>query len=159
MKHCSNCKVELTDETGYRRKQGPDAGAFKNLCRDCGSKASSSWAKRNPERHNANGKNWNLKHPSGRLAILRKYNRDFRDRLNSLKSERPCYDCGGTFPPEAMDFDHVRGEKAFGVSVGAGKGWDEVRKEIDKCDLVCACCHRVRTQKRFCVCLTTPSNP
>jgi hypothetical protein len=60
----------------------------------------------------------------------------------------PCVDCSGSFPPCAMDFDHVRGEKLFSLSRAANKNISKCREEIAKCDLVCANCHRVRTTLR-----------
>lgn len=147
--NCSHCGVELNDENGYRVKRGREAGKLKSLCRPCGRKASRAWAQENPEKHAAACLSWNNKNPAKRTEISRRYIHKFRGKLNSLKSERPCYDCGGNFQPECMDFDHVSGEKLFTVSAMEGKPWDSVRAEIDKCQLVCACCHRIRTQKRF----------
>jgi len=59
-----------------------------------------------------------------------------------------CTDCGRTYHPEAMDFDHVRGEKLFELSSSGGRTLAAVRAEREKCDLVCSNCHRVRTVKR-----------
>ena len=62
----------------------------------------------------------------------------------------PCKDCGGCWPPVAMDFDHVRGEKVVNIAELVRKGkLAQLIPELDKCDLVCAGCHRVRTQKRI----------
>ena len=64
----------------------------------------------------------------------------------------PCMDCEGRFPPEAMDFDHRDpATKEFSVSSAAhhGIGWDRILAEIEKCDIVCANCHRVRTKRRM----------
>lgn len=49
-----------------------------------------------------------------------------------------------------MDFDHVRGEKSYDVSkmVQLAFGLETIKFEIGKCDLVCANCHRVRTELR-----------
>lgn len=61
-------------------------------------------------------------------------------------------DCGGHFPPEAMDYDHRPGEQKVanvGQMVGGRYGVDAVLAEIAKCDLVCAVCHRIRTKKRL----------
>lgn len=70
-------------------------------------------------------------------------------KLNLLKMDRPCYDCGGTFPLECMDWDHLPGkEKLFTVSEGKSKSIESVVDEINKCQLVCANCHRVRTCSR-----------
>jgi len=67
-------------------------------------------------------------------------------RVKELKN-KPCMDCGGRFPACAMDFDHVRGKKKFGVTESTRK-WGTVLKEAKKCDLVCSNCHRIRTDKR-----------
>lgn len=58
-----------------------------------------------------------------------------------------CTDCGGTFHPEAMQFDHV-GEKFAAVSSMLTYGIDRILAEVAKCELVCANCHAVRTHKR-----------
>ena len=58
-------------------------------------------------------------------------------------------DCKGSFPPECMDFDHVRGEKNFTIGRGYKMSIPKVKKEIDKCDVVCSNCHRIRTKKRI----------
>ena len=61
----------------------------------------------------------------------------------------PCGDCGQTFPPECMDFDHREGEvKSFDIGKSPGRAPEVLRAEIAKCDLVCANCHRIRTRAR-----------
>ena len=63
--------------------------------------------------------------------------------------DKLCMDCGGRFPPEAMDFDHVRGKKLFTIGGGAaGRSLKALHAEMAKCDVVCANCHRVRTKQR-----------
>jgi len=78
----------------------------------------------------------------------KKYERkfeDFKAVINKLK-DVPCQDCGQKFPPEAMDFDHRAGEtKLFNVGCGYSYTIANVIAEIDKCDIVCANCHRIRT--------------
>ena len=79
------------------------------------------------------------------------YNRERRDRrqavLDELKSV-PCADCGGTFPPICMDFDHL-GDKSFSVSRASTRSIDTVLAEVAKCEVVCANCHRIRTASRL----------
>lgn len=72
--------------------------------------------------------------------------------LREMKSH-PCLDCGKTYPPEVMEFDHVpeRGKKK--VSISTLKGTRKLtaktfKEELAKCDLVCANCHKLRTHKR-----------
>jgi hypothetical protein len=72
-----------------------------------------------------------------------------RGLIDSLKRGN-CVDCGRSFPPCAMDFDHLEDNKEFDVgnSVRDLPNVKKVMEEIAKCDLVCACCHRVRTYNR-----------
>lgn len=74
---------------------------------------------------------------------------DRRALLAKAKSG-PCADCGKRYPPVVMDFDHRPGERKFlHVSGFATSVSDElVLREIAKCDLVCANCHRIRTFTR-----------
>ena len=61
--------------------------------------------------------------------------------------ERPCIDCGES-DPIVLEFDHLT-DKAFDVSAGLRTHkWETVLQEIDKCEVVCANCHRRRTARR-----------
>lgn len=69
--------------------------------------------------------------------------------LRSLKAGRPCHDCGRTFAPEAMQWDHLPGAAKLGdVSTLRGRSKQEILDEIAKCELVCANCHVLRTFRR-----------
>jgi NADPH-dependent glutamate synthase beta subunit-like oxidoreductase len=79
-----------------------------------------------------------------------KYNRQRRDATKAMIAEAksvPCADCNKTFPPCCMDFDHVIGEKIDDISRLARYGYDSSKllREIEKCEVVCANCHRIRT--------------
>jgi hypothetical protein len=86
-----------------------------------------------------------------RISARARHRRSYiqrRLRVNGLKNH-PCMDCGGSFPPECMDFDHVRGRKLFSVGMSLDHHpWPKLLVEIKKCDLVCANCHRIRTTRR-----------
>jgi len=73
--------------------------------------------------------------------------RAFREWLNELK-RKPCQDCGRTRHHAAMDFDYARGTKITQIADMWSWGRQRVIDEITKCDLVCANCHRERTQVR-----------
>lgn len=77
---------------------------------------------------------------------------DVRQKLQEVKN-KPCFDCGGKFIPFQMDFDHRPDEKKsedVSVMVAREFSWKSIQAEIDKCDLVCANCHRLRTYNRMC---------
>ena len=111
---------------------------------------------------NAYMRKWKALHPDRVMDIKRRYRKAHPEKENAWNAERkrrtyewlaelksrPCADCGGTFPPYVMDFDHVGTDKSFTISrkIGANKG--TLLSEIEKCDLVCANCHRIRTKRR-----------
>jgi hypothetical protein len=73
-----------------------------------------------------------------------------RATLEFLRQLRrvPCNDCGGTFEPHQMDFDHRDpSTKAFNVTASRAMLMkrDRLLAEIAKCDIVCANCHSIRT--------------
>lgn len=71
-----------------------------------------------------------------------------REKLQALK-DVPCMDCGVKYPPYVMDFDHRDGSlKEFTISKHLNRAWKEVLAEVEKCDVVCANCHRIRTFSR-----------
>ena len=50
-----------------------------------------------------------------------------------------------------MDFDHVKGKKVDNISNMAriGRGINEIKKEIKKCEILCSNCHRMRTWNKM----------
>ncbi|MEK7550160.1 MAG: hypothetical protein AAB535_00020 [Patescibacteria group bacterium] len=87
-----------------------------------------------------------------KLAILRrnKYKLLMRVYINKIKNKQ-CMDCGKKYPPYVMDFDHrIAKNKYIDIGRMIGGGWskEKVDNEIEKCDLICSNCHRVRTHKK-----------
>ena len=77
--------------------------------------------------------------------------RQIRIEFVRAQKDRPCADCGGRFHYAVMEFDHVRGAKLGNVATMAHKGvsLERLKTEIEKCELVCANCHRLRTWSRL----------
>jgi hypothetical protein len=82
--------------------------------------------------------------------LSKRQGREKREWLKKLKLEAGCVDCGYRAHPDALDFDHLpEFEKSFAVSRGASsKSWDTLKKEVDKCVVRCANCHRIKTSQR-----------
>lgn len=63
----------------------------------------------------------------------------------------PCITCGEK-DPIVLEFDHVdRGDKILSIArmVNNCADWSTVEKEIGKCNVLCANCHRRRTHKQL----------
>jgi hypothetical protein len=75
-----------------------------------------------------------------------RHNADILDQLRSV----PCSDCGGSFPQCCMDFDHLDpATKRDGVTrMISHASLERILAEVDKCEIVCANCHRARTYRR-----------
>lgn len=74
--------------------------------------------------------------------VIREYIRDYL-------LEHPCVDCGN---PNiiVLEFDHVRGEKKYELArmKFCSYSLKTIQKEIDKCEVRCANCHRIVTYNR-----------
>ena len=105
------------------------------------------WAA-NGDRYRVAAASWRLENRGSILDYYKSRRVEYNEFLNPLKSGRPCQDCGGIFPTYCMEFDHVRGNKRFNLGKMANHRREAVLEELDKCELVCCACHRIRTQVR-----------
>lgn len=136
MKICSICKLEKSLSDFSKAPTKKDGYSYK--CKECQRKYSKTWYSHNSVNHIKNvGQN----------------NRKYRDRLEKivfdyLKSH-PCVDCGED-DIFVLDFDHVRGIKRAPISNLVHRKWTEASfwKEINKCEIRCANCHRRQTNLR-----------
>lgn len=72
-----------------------------------------------------------------------------RDFVRTYLETHPCLDCTES-DPVCLDFDHVRGEKLGNICdmVYSSCRLETIQREIEKCDVRCANCHRKITAKR-----------
>lgn len=92
------------------------------------------------------------------MANRERYIEQARVSKQKLRLERPtylmeffeshsCVDCGER-DPVVLEFDHLP-EKSFAIGQAlTRKRWQTILKEIEKCEVVCANCHRRRTARR-----------
>jgi hypothetical protein len=73
-----------------------------------------------------------------------------RSILQAIKVERGCADCGYNANPVALEFDHRPGEvKSLSIGRAVSQaGIQRLLAEVEKCDVVCANCHRIRSFNR-----------
>ncbi len=133
---CAGCGwTGPEDAFGWRDREN---GRRRSRCRTCVAAQQARWYAGRAEAHRERN----------RTARSARY-RENRQLVDQLKS-RACADCGQRHPPEAMDFDHVRGSKTTDIGSAVWQlGADALMTEIAKCEVVCANCHRVRTTERL----------
>ncbi len=79
-----------------------------------------------------------------------KYKRGLAMKIKNYKQGLACYNCGYSkethpdFSPKALEFHHHRKDKTFSVAnaVGQGFGFETIKKEMDKCLILCCRCHK-----------------
>lgn len=141
MKKCSKCGLEKPASNFYQRKSGIRSGEYYEKCKDC---------------YKSRGRNYYHANRERQLNLAKerkqRYIEERRTLLEKLKN-KPCDDCGIIYPPWVMDYDHRDGKTKIGnVSFLVFRklvNFDKIQEEIEKCDLVCANCHRERTYKRI----------
>lgn len=135
MKTCTKCNTEKPVSSF-----GMKLGNLHSWCREClAAYARERYSSSSDLRRNAVAR---AKRNREKLRIT------FRRILKEIKAS-PCVDCGRSYNPWVMQFDHLHG-KLFNIAHAAETGASELklRAEIAKCELVCANCHADRTHRR-----------
>jgi hypothetical protein len=71
------------------------------------------------------------------------------DRINRIKLDKGCIDCGYSEHAEALDFDHRDPSlKVADIAAMLNCTWAAIMAELAKCDVRCAICHRVKTHRK-----------
>ena len=92
---------------------------------------------------------WYKKNSARRKELVVTNKKRLLNLIQNYKVCNGCADCGYNSHAEALDFDHLR-DKKFNIASAPRKGysWERILIEINKCEVVCANCHRVRTKIR-----------
>lgn len=136
-KYCATCKKHKHVEEFNKNKSKPDG--LNSICRKCSNKHSKLYYKINNEKIKKQI------HESRRKRI-----EENRNKIYEYYITHPCVDCGEC-DPVVLEFDHVKGKKWKNISllVSDGSSWNIIKKEIKKCDVRCANCHRRKTAKDY----------
>jgi len=127
MKVCNKCKIEKEEiDFAFRNKE---KGILQGICRIC---------KRIIDNNDY--------HREGRKISIRKAVKKLRlktkDFIDDFKKNRQCTKCGDK-RFYVLDFHHIS-NKEFEIAMAHSRGISKERllKELDKCELLCANCHR-----------------
>lgn len=74
--------------------------------------------------------------------------RRYRTKVAAVQYKGGCCNkCGWSGPVAAFEFHHKDDNKEFAIGTAANKSWSVIKKEIDKCELLCSNCHRIEHSK------------
>jgi hypothetical protein len=101
---------------------------------------------RDKEKQKAAQRMWYERNRDSVLEKIKNHRRTIKAFVLQYKLENSiCVDCGISYPPHVLDFDHLR-DKSFQIGRGSkSKSLQSVKEEIEKCEIVCSNCHRHRT--------------
>lgn len=90
-------------------------------------------------------KNNKDKHIKKVKEVREKYRSKVDLLIKQFLQANPCIDCGNN-DIRVLEFDHI-GEKSFGLASVKRRGFSlkKIKEEIDKCEVRCANCHRIKT--------------
>ena len=128
-KICTKCFiVKPIDEFGWKSRL---RGIRHAVCKECTAKRSSAWYYANQDRQKENVKRNN-----------QNYREQARQFILDYLLVHPCSICGEA-DPRVLEFHH-EGQKENEVSrlMGRGATLDALKREVAKCSVVCANCHR-----------------
>lgn len=110
-------------------------------------------AYRNVEDRKAASKRHYYANKPSYLERNKKYRRTINIFVRDLKEKSPCTDCGINYPYYVIDSDHLDDKKGTISALSATGRIAALKKEkeieIEKCEIVCANCHRIRTHERL----------
>lgn len=135
MKTCSKCKENKPLDSFGLQSNGPHGRA--SWCKACkNDQVKARYASNAEVREKAK-------------AYSRARHKQNAERISEYKLSRGCADCGYKDHPAALEFDHLpQHTKSFNISKKTSYDWDSLQAEIDKCEVVCANCHAIRTAER-----------
>lgn len=139
-KTCNKCKLEKSDNDFFFRDKSNNKRH--NLCKEC------YGTSRRGKEHYLKYKDEYVARAMARNAIVRDEN--FFHLMDFLSGKK-CVDCGES-DIVVFEFDHRDPSiKKYTVSRMLSKAlsWKTILTEIDKCDIICANCHKRRTAKQF----------
>jgi hypothetical protein len=131
--NCPRCDGKLVEYKTTQKSMYKDkVYLYPRIIKHC-AQCVSQWRKDNPEK----AKEHSTRAQQVKAKVIR------------VTKEKPCLDCCFEYPSYVMDFDHVRGLKVFNIGQDYSRmSMAQLKEEIQKCEVVCSNCHRIRTHKR-----------
>lgn len=136
-KKCTKCKQEKLDSEFNKNKKKLDG--LQTICKLCSRARSKQYYRDNIDKH---------KIETIRRGLERKEKN--QEKIKQLLQENCCQDCG-IKDWRLLEFDHLPQFDKFKTICELNNqkyGWETIKKEINKCEIVCANCHRLRTIAR-----------
>ena len=116
------------------------------------------WYQKNKEKKQEQNREWYRKNKEKRTEQIKGYQLENRERLYLCRTERKrkmkiecieylggkCVVCGAT---ERLEFDHIKREgKKYSIGGKVTNNLNNLKEELNKCQLLCYDCHKIKTK-------------
>lgn len=125
---CRDCSTYKDSDQFYKKVTKGGRTYLNSRCKQC---------------HNAYTKAHYAAEPATYKDRAATRKKGLRQWLRGMKSQLKCNRCGEDHPA-TLDFHHRYGPKSFSLAKVGTYGWghDKIEEELDKCEVLCANCHR-----------------
>lgn len=137
MKTCDTCKLPK-EESEFNKNRSKKDG-LNSICRKCSGERSRRYYREKGTEH--------------KKAVLKR-NKSYRDVLRNYIltyfKTHPCVDCENA-DVRVLEFDHLpkfKKDRDISRMMACSVSIEKLQSEIDKCEVVCANCHKIRTIER-----------
>lgn len=137
MKFCTKCQRNLELVEFWKDKSSKDG--YQRYCIECNKKRHKEWSTNNPRNRKEYIKKWREQNISKLKVLSKNRNIEFRDFLNNIKITLGCQICNEK-DFNCLDFHHIDG-KDYNIRHKQGS-YKMVLRELKKCCVLCANCHR-----------------
>jgi len=131
-KKCGRCLQDLNLEFFNTKNKKNGKEIKQSFCKKCNSENLKEHYKKNKQKY---------------LDKNKKFKKENQKKLLEFLQDKECKDCG-LKDCRVFEFDHLSDKKANIAHVLSGWCWESLLVEINKCEIVCCNCHRLRTLKR-----------
>lgn len=102
------------------------------------------WKENNVEKIRKSRRDWYARNKIHARAKINEREKQIKEWLKNYKANLKCSKCAES-DEICLDFHHRDSKtKDLSIALVVRQGWaiDRIKKEIDKCDVLCANCHR-----------------
>lgn len=136
MKHCNKCN-KTKNISSFSLRTLPNKIGRQAWCKPCSNRIRSKRYRNNLKQERRS-----------RKILSNKYRKENVENIRKYFKNNSCIDCGEQ-DPLVLEFDHMHSKK-FNIGDKLSHApWVTIFKEISKCKVRCANCHRRKTAKEF----------